>query len=143
MPVKKHRCALRERLADERGEIRALFLKMGLAAALVALILVQIGPILANKIEITGINKDAVDIGVNKYRVTKGDLQEVQKSVTAALEERGARLVGNVTAYQDESGTLVLSFTSRKIARTWLFYHVSYLAPYMESVNTVTTNVYD
>jgi hypothetical protein len=141
--MKRYLRVLRERLADERGEIRGLFLKMGLAAIFVALIIVQVGPILSNQIDIRGITSDAADIGINKYRVSKGNMDEVRQSVETALAERGARLVGEIAAYEGESGNKVLSFTARKIARTWLFYHIDYLAPYTESMSSVKKNIYD
>ncbi len=132
-----------ERLADERGEIRGLFLKIGLAAILVGLALTQVGPILANKIEINGIADNAADMGVAKYRQTKGDMKEVRLAVERALADREARLVGEVAAYADDNGDLVLSFTARKIARTWLFYHVGYLAPYTETMTSAKQRIYE
>jgi hypothetical protein len=131
------------RLADERGEIRGLFLKIGLAAVLVALVIVQVGPILSNKMEIGGVASDAAGVGINRYRQTRGDMKEVKLSVERSLEEQGARLVGEVAAYPDENGDMILSFAARKISRTWLFYHVGFLAPYTEAMASVKERIYD
>ena len=125
---------MRDRLGDERGQSWGLFLKLGMAAILVALIIVQIGPILSNQLEVRNIARDAASIGVNKYRLSKGDMDEVRKSIETALLEQGARLASEVSTYKDSSGNQVLSFTVRKITRTYLFYHVDFLAPYTEAL---------
>jgi hypothetical protein len=131
---------VRERLMDERGQSTGFFLKLGLAAAIVALIIVQIGPILSNQLQVNDVAKNAADIGVAKYRASKGNMNEVKLSIIASLEDQNARLAGEVSTYKNDAGEQVLSFTARKIARTFLFYHVGVLAPYTEALSSVSVS---
>ncbi len=129
---------LRDRLTDERGQTLVFLVKIGLAAIIVALAVTQMGPILANQFRLHDIAGDLGDVAILEFKNSHGDLEKVKTAVEEGLVREDARLVGEIGSYKNESGQQVLSFTSKRITRTFLFYNISYLAPFTEAVVTTT-----
>lgn len=142
--MKKAGRLLKGRLADERGQTLVFIVKIGLAAIILALAITQMGPLVRNQIKLHDVAGDLGEVAKLEFRNSHGDLDQVKKVVEEGLEREDARLVGDIASYQDENGDQVLSFTSKRIERTFLFYNISYLARYTEAVATtkVTFNIY-
>lgn len=126
------------RLKDERGQTLVFFVKIGLAAIILALAVTQMGPIIRNQIRLHDVAGDLGDVAKLEFKNSRGNLESVQSVVEDGLEREDARLVGDIASYKDEDGMQVLSFTSKRIERTFLFYNISYLARYTEAMTTTT-----
>ncbi len=124
---------LRERLRAEDGQVLGYILKIFLVAVVIGLLISQFGPVIANHISTRGTAKDAADIAARTYNARKG-MEEVTKEVVKLLDERDARLDGNITLIYDQTGRpQKISVPVRKIVNTFLFEHVGYLSPLTEA----------
>lgn len=129
---------IKDRLADERGQTLVFLVKIGLAAIVVALAFTQMGPILANQLRLHDTAGDLGDVAILEFKNSHGDLEQVKRAVEKGLMREDARLVGEIGSYKNESGQQVLSFTSRRTTRTFLFYNISFLARFTEAAATTT-----
>lgn len=136
-------------VALEDGQAAAWILKIFLVIAVLAIIITQFGPVLWNHISIGSVAEDAADTAAqlfDKYNLTPerwnaaatnpGYMQSRDKIVSEVkkwLEDRDARLVGNITAGYNDAGAPYVAVSVRKIVNTTLFKNVSYLASYTEA----------
>ncbi len=136
------RITLERIVADERGSVWSLVFKLALAGLVIGLIISQGGPILWNQFKVRSIANDAMDIGVNKFRDSRGNIEATDAAIRKEVEDRGARMVGEVAYIRDSSGHVVsISFTIRNIQRTYLFENISFLAPYTEATHSISRDL--
>ncbi len=130
-------------LSGEEGQVWTYILKIFLAALVVGLVISQCGPIILNQITTRTTAKDAAELAADTYMDSKGDMAKVKAEVKNLLDERGARLDGEITVVYDESGQArKISVPVRKITNTFLFERVSYLSPYTEAHSRAETDLY-
>ncbi len=76
----------------------------------------------------------AAELAADTYNSTRGNMQEVRSKVVRFLEERGARLNGEISVESDQTGRAVkIVVPVRKIVNTFFFQHVGYLSSYTEA----------
>ena len=122
-----------KRCRSEDGQVWTYILKIFLVALVIGLIISQCGPIIANHISTRGTASDAADLAAHTYN-TRKDMEKVTEEVTKLLDERNARLDGNISLIYDETGRpQKISVPVRRIVNTFLFEHVGYLAPLTEA----------
>jgi hypothetical protein len=125
---------LLKRLAGEEGQILAYVLKILLAFAVIGFLISQCGPIIWNHITTRTTAGDAAELAARIYEENNGNMEKVYERVRKMLDERGARLDGQISVEMDASGRAVsISVPVRKIVNTYLFENVGYLAPYTEA----------
>jgi len=128
-------------LRDQRGQAMGLILKLGLAAIVLAIAITQVAPVIFNRIQVGKVAKDAAFEGAVAYKNSRGDINAARKAALKVIEDQDARLVGDIALVKDESGRQAVSVTVRKIRRTWLFYHVDFLAHYIEASATAQETI--
>lgn len=133
----------RDAVSAEEGQVWTYILKIFLVALVVGLIISQCGPIILNQITTRTTARDAAELAADTYADTKGDMEKVRAEVGDLLDERGARLDGEITIVYDESGQArKISVPVRKITNTFLFERVSYLSPYTEAHSRAEAELY-
>jgi len=134
---------LLSRLKDEEGQVLSYLLKIILVAFLVGLIIVEAGPIIWNHISTRGTANDAAELAAHSYVNNRGDMEKVRKEVKELVEERDARLVGDIEIIKDATGrATAVKVTVRKIVNTYLFEHIGYLSPLTEAKSTSQHDLY-
>ena len=129
-------------LQSERGQIWSWVLGIFVVAVIVGLIIAQCGPVIATHLNLSSTARDAADEAASIYEKTRGNLNEVQKSTSRYLEDRGARLAGSITVERASGESSIIYVPVRKIVNTFIFQNVSYLASYTEAFAEGQANVY-
>lgn len=120
--------------SSESGQVWAHVLRIFLVALIIGVIISQYGPIIANHISTRGTANDAADLAATTYQNKRGDMDKVRSEVLKFLDEREARLDGDVFLEYDQAGRPVkIVVPVRKIVNTFFFQHVGYLSPYTEA----------
>ncbi len=125
---------VRGAFASQDGQVWTYVLRIFLVALIIGVIISQCGPIIANQISTRGTAGDAAELAADTYNSTRGNMQEVRSKVVRFLEERGARLNGEISVESDQTGRAVkIVVPVRKIVNTFFFQHVGYLSSYTEA----------
>ncbi|MFW6113502.1 MAG: hypothetical protein ACOC78_01100 [Actinomycetota bacterium] len=131
-----------DRLVSEDGQVWTYLLKILVVFLVLGILITQFGPIIWNQISIRFTAKDASDRAVSTYNNSRRDMDKVYEEVEEFLNDREARLNGNITLVYDQSGhPVAISVPVRKIVNTFLFEKVGYLAPYTEAQSTQETSI--
>lgn len=126
--------SLLSRLNEEEGQVLSYLLKIILVAVLVAVFIIEAGPIIWNHISTRGTANEAAELAAHSYANNRGDMEKVRKEVKDFVEERQARLVGDLQLVYDNTGrATAIKVTVRKIVNTYLFEHIGYLSPLTEA----------
>ena len=128
-------------IADEQGQVWSWLLGIFIVTVILGILITQCGPVIANHINLGSTAKDAADEAASMYQKTRGNMSEVQKDVSKFLEDRGARLAGDITT-DTISGETTISVPVRKIVNTFLFSNVSYLCHFTEAFAKGKSTVY-
>ncbi|MGQ9476525.1 MAG: hypothetical protein ACUVRX_10810 [Actinomycetota bacterium] len=120
--------------SSESGQVWVHVLRIFLVALVIGVIISQCGPIIANYISTRGTANDAAILAAETYQSKRGDMEQVRHEVIKLLDERGARLDGDITLEYDPTGRPTkIVVPVRKIVNTFFFQHVGYLSPYTEA----------
>jgi hypothetical protein len=131
-----------EALKDEKGSVLGLLLKLSLVVVVVGFLITQAGPVLWNHVTIRTVASDAADLAVLRLQESRASTEKVTKAIRETVEEGGARLVGEPSYTYDISGRITsVSFTIRRITRTYIFYRVGFLAPFTEATYRISREV--
>lgn len=119
---------------SEDGQVWSIVLRIVLIALVVALLIIQCGPIIWNQINVHGIADDAAQEAAITYANNKGNMEKVYQIVQDFLDDSGARLEGSINVIEGKDGeSKVIAITVRKIVNTYLFENVGYLCKYTEA----------
>ncbi|WP_287152668.1 hypothetical protein [Candidatus Solincola tengchongensis] len=125
---------IRRSLSSQEGQVWTYVLRIFLAALIIGIIISQCGPVIANHIATRGTAKDAAELAADTYQKKRGNMDEVRSEVAKFLNERGARLDGDISLEYDQAGRPAkIVVPVRKIVNTFFFQHVGYLSPYTEA----------
>ncbi|MDI6874753.1 hypothetical protein [Candidatus Solincola sp.] len=129
-----HGTRLRKEFSSQDGQVWTYVLRIFLVALVIGIIISQCGPIIANHIATRGTAKDAAELAADTYQNRRGNMEEVRSKVVKLLDERGARLDGEISVEYDQTGRPArIVVPVRKIVNTFFFQHVGYLSPYTEA----------
>ncbi|MBN2028317.1 MAG: hypothetical protein JW854_16330 [Actinobacteria bacterium] len=122
------------RLRSEDGQVWAHVLTIVLVALVVAVIIIQFGPIMWNHISINGIADDAAHEAAITYSNSHGNMDRVSEAVQRVLDDNDAVLDNPITVIEGKNGGPdSIAISVRKIVNTYLFENVGYLCRYTEA----------
>jgi len=121
------------RFQSEDGQVWSIVLGIVLIALVVAILIIQCGPIIWNQINIHGIADDAAQEAAITYANSR-DMEKVYKIVEDLLDDNDARLDGPINVIEGENGESdIIAISVRKIVNTYLFESIGYLCKYTEA----------
>jgi uncharacterized protein YceK len=125
---------VRSAFSPQQGQVWTYVLNIFLVALIIGVIISQCGPIVANHIATRGTANDAAELAAYTYTSKRGNMEQIRLEVVKFLDEREARLDGDITLEYDQTGRPVkIVVPVRKIVNTFFFQHVGYLSPYTEA----------